>query len=233
MTQNQIAWAKVQEEKRHNVISEGETGRHNLAEEQIRYQSNSIQKEMNTINSHHYVRMDRENQRHNRAEERISNKQIAESRRHSKESEEISWFQSQEQRRHNVATEGVDWANVGVGRMNAAANQMGAEASMSNALSNMMNANTRTQELDLARDKYSLDQSTTMAELPGRLGKIEAEKDLAKRKVEYQELQNQYYLWDKASDIFNQLGPISPAGDAPVGKTPGRKQRQTQKKRSK
>lgn len=222
MTQNQIAFAKLSEEKRHNIVSEGETGRHNLADESIRYSANAIQRAMNDLTGQHYQRMDLETQRHDKASERISNKQIAENRRHSKESEHISRYQSKEQKRHNIATENLDWYNASTNRMNAGSNAQQAAASMrsaeaanKNAYANMFNAQTRQEELDLSRDKYSLDQWATTQTTAKQLDKVQSEIDLNKSKKEYQDKQNEYYLVNKVDDVINGLGPISAAGDVP------------------
>nr|QQM99840.1 putative ORF1 [Picobirnavirus sp.] len=82
MTANQINFYKAKQEAKHWKRSDKETARHNLKDEAIREQSNTIQAWWNqqqaahlvrsdAINQAHYERMDKETARHNAKEEAI------------------------------------------------------------------------------------------------------------------------------------------------------------------
>lgn len=87
MTRNQIDYWSLQETKRHNSSTEGESQRHNVATEQ-------------ETNRHNVVG-ERETERSNRAREGIDLGKLNESVRHNQATEK-------ETNRHNVATEGID-----------------------------------------------------------------------------------------------------------------------------
>lgn len=114
MTHNQIEYAKLKEDRRHNQETElnarnvlSETNRHNLAVE-------GLQKEANVINSNHFAAMDTENARHNAAMEQETN-------RHNIEQESIQQAQNAltaqlnsirakeqaENARHNIVSETI------------------------------------------------------------------------------------------------------------------------------
>lgn len=114
MTHNQIEYAKLKEDRRHNQETElnarnvlTETNRHNLALE-------GLQKDANAINSNHYAAMDAENARHNAAVE-------SETNRHNIEQESIQAAQNEltrqlnairaselaEAKRHNIVSETI------------------------------------------------------------------------------------------------------------------------------
>lgn len=112
MTQNQISWFRANEEKRHNVTTEVETGRHNVVDESIRYEANQINREANVINQMHFERMDSENARHNMAQEDIGYANIKlgyagldETSRHNRVTEQLTAGQLAEAERHNRKTE--------------------------------------------------------------------------------------------------------------------------------
>nr|AVX53642.1 putative ORF1 [Marmot picobirnavirus] len=105
MTQNQIRFAELQELKRHNLKTEGqtdvslkETGRHNVALEsetnRHNIQTEGIQTTTNVINAQHYAATDAELVRHNQSTE-------SETQRHNVVLE-------QETNRHNITTESTD-----------------------------------------------------------------------------------------------------------------------------
>lgn len=82
MTANQINFYKAKQEAKHWRRTDKETARHNLKDEAIREQSNTIQSWWNqqqaahlirsdAINQAHYERMDKETARHNSTEEAI------------------------------------------------------------------------------------------------------------------------------------------------------------------
>lgn len=94
MTQNQIAYWKLQEERRAN--QESERNKEGNLQEQISHNRN----------------VEAENYRHNMATETLGTEQLVHNRnvlsettRHNTRSEEISEFQSKEAKRHNIATE--------------------------------------------------------------------------------------------------------------------------------
>lgn len=144
MTHNQIDYAKLQEDKRHNVEVESnnrnvlaENTRHNKAVEQIQH-------EANIINQSHYARMDAENARHNQSVE-------AETNRHNIAMEGIQNRQNQlaaqqlvirqkelaETMSHNYAMEEIGWEN-------AKANVINAEAHNRDSLVNFFNSGTQS-----------------------------------------------------------------------------------------
>lgn len=94
MTTNQIAYFKAKEEQRHNLVTEQETGRHNLRTEDISAQTNEI-------NRTHYVTADTENIRHNLASEGLNAASIDVSRYQAVTGRENLY----ESARHNQATE--------------------------------------------------------------------------------------------------------------------------------
>lgn len=81
MTTNQINYWNLQENKRHNVVTEGETNRHNVATET-------------------------ETNRHNLATEAVDLGKLNESIRHNQRTEQISAATLAETNRHNVVSEG-------------------------------------------------------------------------------------------------------------------------------
>lgn len=235
MTQNQISWYRAKEEQRHNVAGEGETQRHNIQEEAIGWEGNRIKDDANIINQYHFERMDAENKRHNRMSEKqtqtslrqknkdiqVNRASINEAKRHNLQLEHNDRYRMKEQYRHNLATEGIDWANVGIGRMNARTNQQNAASNWQNALTNSYNADLRSQELDLSRDRYSLDQWYNSQTVPAQTSKLEAERDLARSRKEYQDVQTRSYYIDLVGDILAGAGPYAGGmGDGPsTGKT--------------
>lgn len=223
MTQNQISWYRAKEEKRHNVVSEGETIRHNVQEEQIGWEGNRIKDDANVINQYHFERMDAETRRHNKVGERqtqtglrqrnkeiqLNRRSINEVKRHDLELEHNERYRMKEQYRHNLATEGIDWANVGIGRMNAATNAENAATNWQNAVTNSRNAELRAGELDLSRDRYSLDQWASSQITPAQQSKLEAERDLAQSRKEYQDTQTRAYYIDLVGDILAGASPYA------------------------
>lgn len=127
MTQNQIAYWKLQEEKRSNLASEGETSRHNIATESETERSNRVQQgeaKRHNLSTEKQAWLNySEAQRSNRANESIKKDSLAESARHNVATESetvrhnvesellgqgqlaLQRGQLQEQTRHNVATE--------------------------------------------------------------------------------------------------------------------------------
>lgn len=127
MTQNQIAFARLHEERRHNqavesetarnnMVVSSETNRHNLVTEgqtdrhytdQARYWDTS-----NAINQSHYERMDSETQRHNLTTESISAFTASEQQRHNRETESLGWSNLAETSLHNRITESQTWSQL-------------------------------------------------------------------------------------------------------------------------
>lgn len=101
MTTNQIAYFSAKEQQRHNL------------------QDESIRRQTNTINESHFARMDSETLRHNLATEQqareqlnlgyaqldLGNRQLEETQRHNYASESLSLGTLQESARHNRASE--------------------------------------------------------------------------------------------------------------------------------
>lgn len=94
MTHNQIEYWNLQENKRHNLASEGETNRHNVSTESETYRHN-VQSEATEIGKLN------ESVRHNMATEYETN-------RHNVSSENLGFAQLAETRRHNTATESLE-----------------------------------------------------------------------------------------------------------------------------
>lgn len=107
MTRNQIDYWNLQENSRHNVVTEKETGRHNLATEQETARSN-MAREVETG-------------RHNRATESIDLGKLQEQSRHNRVSEgqedtrlSIESGKLVETGRHNLETEAQGRVNLGL-----------------------------------------------------------------------------------------------------------------------
>lgn len=116
MTANQIAFANVQETKRHNLVSEQETSRHNVTTEQVTSTFNRAQAEhfvrQDAINAEHYARMDAETARSHLVGEQISRDTLSEGIRHNQATETETW-------RHNLISENVDVSQAATSRINA------------------------------------------------------------------------------------------------------------------
>lgn len=134
MTTNQIEYAKHKETQRHNLATEAELSRSNVAREteQKRYNTlwvgetersnranEQIKSQANIINAGHYARQDAETHRSNLANEDIKRSQVdlgyaqlskdyaylEEQQRHSMVSEDQTWGNLFESQRHNLAQE--------------------------------------------------------------------------------------------------------------------------------
>lgn len=127
MTQNQIAYANLQELKRHNVAGESETQRHNVAGE--------------SENIRHNVATETETNRHNIQTEQIDIGKLNESIRHNKETERIGdanvslgYANLAESTRHNRETETIQ------------SNAQQAESLYKSAMANIARARQHTDE---------------------------------------------------------------------------------------
>lgn len=158
MTANQINFAKLQEDIRHNRATEGEQARHNVEDERIRSDTNAVSRETlaetvrhnvqtEAINAEHYGRMDTETSRSNLAREfethRTNVAQETERERSNRASEQISISELEETARHNKATEKE------TKRHNKAEEKIGttqAKAATSQAATAAKNADTRYYE---------------------------------------------------------------------------------------
>lgn len=112
MTSNQIAYANVQESKRHNQAVETETNRHQVMQEKLANWQNAINKWQVAVNNLHYTRMDAETERANRAREAYNYQALGETYRSNVANEglkdaanRINAASVAEQRRHQMASE--------------------------------------------------------------------------------------------------------------------------------
>jgi hypothetical protein len=108
MTQNQIKYWTLLEEKRHNVATESETNRHNVVDEGETHRANTVR--------------EYETMRHNQETERISALEQAETARHNRvyesETKRHNLAYEGETQRHNMQQEALGWANVNLGYAN-------------------------------------------------------------------------------------------------------------------
>lgn len=95
MTQNQIKYQELEEERRHNQAVEREQKRTNAENERIKA-------EQNAINAQHYLVSDTETIRSNQARE-------TENTRHNTSTEQIDWFKNYETQRHDKEQEAISW----------------------------------------------------------------------------------------------------------------------------
>lgn len=101
MTANQIAYATLKENSRHNQVVENETGRHNVATEFETYRHNSTEE---TETNRHNVVNEVETERSHRMNEALTAEWNSITREH---------YQNQD---------AIGWANVGIGYTNASTN---------------------------------------------------------------------------------------------------------------
>lgn len=128
MTGNQIEYWKLQEGKRHNIVTEKESERHNVAGEKETYRHNfATEGETNRHNRQteqvdlgnlqesvrHNKTTEQESNRHNLETERQGRDVISETNRHNLETERQGRDVIAETGRHNRVTEGID-----IGRLN-------------------------------------------------------------------------------------------------------------------
>lgn len=144
MTHNQIDYAKLQEDKRHN--QEVELNARNVLAENVRHNSETerIQSETNVINSNHYANMDAESARHNQEVE-------AETNRHNIVMEGIQQRQNRLTAQQNAIrlqelaeTEAHNTEMEWIGHTNAQANLINANAADRNATTNFLNSGTQS-----------------------------------------------------------------------------------------
>ena len=144
MTHNQIDYAKLQEDKRHN--QEVELNARNVLAENSRHnkETERIQSEANVINSNHYANMDAESIRHNQQVE-------AETNRHNMAMEGIQQRQNQLTAQQNAIrlkelaeTEAHNTEMEWIGHTNAQANLINANAADRNATTNFFNSGTQS-----------------------------------------------------------------------------------------
>lgn len=172
MTANQINYAKLQEDIRHNIATEGEAYRHDVEDERIRSETNAISYSnyeenvrhnvrTEAINEEHYGRMDEETARSHLAQEAEINRsnlaREAETYRTNVANEELRGEELEEKVRHEKAVEKETKRNNKA--MEAIANK-NAEANLSQAESAAMNARTRFQEY--ITEKYYKEKQVAM-----------------------------------------------------------------------
>lgn len=168
MTDIQVKYWDLQESKRHNVATEGETYRHNVVSEQ-----------QNAVALGETVRHNRateaETQRHNQQQEKLGFATLDETIRHNKRTEAYQMSSLAEAIRHNKANEGI-------AQLNASASMMQAEAARQNAKTNADKAKyenaykesqTEYQNLtnwDLEHDNYLRESNFIIEELLSPIG---------------------------------------------------------------
>lgn len=141
MTNIQIAYWNMKENRRHNYASEVETNRHNVRTEG---QQDRALTETN---------------RHNIATEALGVRNLAETQRHNIASENLGRSQLVETIRHNTASESIDRRRVAASELSAQASYMNAQtnkylstATYANTMASASNTTARTkgQNLDNA-----------------------------------------------------------------------------------
>ena len=196
MTHNQIEYAKLKEDKRHNQEAElnarnvlTETNRHNLALE-------GLQKDANAINANHYAAMDAENARHNAAVE-------SETNRHNIEQESIQTTQNaltaqlnaikaaelSEASRHNVVSETIS-------RYSAKAD---AEYKASMGEAAIINANAH--DRDSLTNFFNMGNTTSSTESNIQLNQQRIED--YQSQIDYRSNESYYHGVKSGSDLVN------------------------------
>lgn len=172
MTQNQIAFQRHLEEKRHNLAVEQETNRYNvssLAETATHNRATEAnQRDANVINAQHFIRSDFENARHNTATERNEQFKAQEQARHNRESESVQWYTAGEQRRHNMQQESI-------GYLNAAASLQSSHAALSQADVAQQRAEIERGSLDVRRQEAQtnrINSQTRQREVEARVAEL-------------------------------------------------------------
>lgn len=158
MTANQINYAKLQEDIRHNQATEQESVRHNVEDERIRSDTNAINMasyqesvrhnvQSEAINSEHYGRMDEETARNHLAMEletqRTNQAREAETNRSNVATEQLRASELEEEVRHDKA---VEKENKRHNKAEEDIGQTQAKAAESQAQTAAKNANTRYYE---------------------------------------------------------------------------------------
>lgn len=138
MTQNQLAYATLLENKRHNVEGEqhnrnvlAETSRHNVATE-------AVQKYSADVNRAHYERLDSETQRHNLANESLESGKLKETQRHNIINEAIDYGKLQVSQEANR----IQSYQAQTGRINSYSQGLQAQASLTQASASQSQADT-------------------------------------------------------------------------------------------
>lgn len=162
MTQNQLKYFQIQEDKRHNVEAEtaaraqlAESNRHNVALEDETKRNNqaqeAIQQQANVINSNHLSRLDAETARHNVASENIQRQQADTQARQVAEAARHNLATEKEATRHNVETERVSNYTMVSDRIKAYANDKSADAAVITANARMKDAATNEAKAETSR----------------------------------------------------------------------------------
>lgn len=206
MTQNQIKYWELKENKRHNIATEKEAGRHNIETEDIsrgelfeKSRHNGVTETNDLLSigetQRHNVAYEGETARHNLAQEDLSFKSLAENVRHNKAGENIQAAQVGELARHNVASEGLTGAAL-------------EETKRSNLVYegiNQQNADTNAGQLDRGwtESEISNYQAETAA--------ARAEEDARHHKVE-EKWNAVNTVWSNVNDTFRVLKGSGIAG---------------------
>ena len=162
MTQNQLKFFQLQEDKRHNVEAESvaraqlaESNRHNVVLEDETKRNNqaqeAIQQQANVINSNHYSRMDAEASRHNLATESIQKQQADTQAKQATEAARHNVAVEKEAKRHNTETESVSRYTMVSDRIKANASETSADASVITANAKMKDAMTNEAKAEASR----------------------------------------------------------------------------------
>jgi len=146
MTSNQINYAKVVEDTRHNKVSEAETQRHNIAGEQFNLSSLAEV-------ARHNVATEQETTRHNVATEEFNLSSLAEVTRHNKASESIGWHQAQSSR----ISANAAWANAQAAQFNADTNRLRQQEDVRH---NMKTESQRGEEIGMMKVNSAVDNVT-------------------------------------------------------------------------
>lgn len=112
MTQNQIAYWNMQEGRRHNIVTEHETGRHNRATENIDISKLGETNRHNLATEGLQGQVNRETARHNLATEYTNQYLATEGARHNRVSENLGYGNLAELQRHNLAAEATNQQNA-------------------------------------------------------------------------------------------------------------------------
>lgn len=178
MTHNQIEYWNLQESKRHNVVTEAETGRHNVATENETQRHNVETEEFNISQlqetQRHNISTEAETNRHNIATEANESAKLSEMNRHNVATENLSAQdlsiradQLAETKRHNQASEQLQSQSNAIASLQQQADQAYKEATaVTNQFNSLNKANltaAQIKEAEAQIDKLNQDVAASKA----------------------------------------------------------------------
>lgn len=159
MTSNQINYLGIQETGRHNLATEQEANRSNLAREKQNYVDYLETRRSNQAREKLTDYSNRETKRHNKATEKLGKSQLKETKRSNKANEAIGRYSNQTARLNysvNVRNAASNASQAAAAHRQAAASELQAKAAMSQAKTAFRNASTNKYNAKTSRyDAYT------------------------------------------------------------------------------